>query len=136
MNKILILLIFLILTISCNNLKNNDNSKVLITKENIKLKEAFKKRVFYECLKISFENKEIFKQIREEDFFDTSNYLTFKALDKAKELALECQKRIPKWQAKCDTCKVKVYKKPIFSYCLEYFKSKELDSITNSVFKK
>ena len=120
---------------SCNVYKtttveaNNHNKKDIWVK-------AFKQRVFYECLKGSFENKELFELIRMEDFFDTTDYLSFPSIDKARVISKSFIKTIPKWVSHCDDCKEEQYKKPIFSYCLNYYVSPKLDSIAKMEYIK
>lgn len=126
-------IILLIISASCKGIKNPIYDRNNSSKE--KWIRAFKEEVFYECLKSNFKNDSIFILIRKEDFFDSSDFLTFPVIDKTKTIANEYMKTIPKWEAHNDNPNESIYKKPTFSYCLEYFKSKKLDSIARSTYK-
>ena len=133
MKKSIILLSLIILSCSTQNRDNfkyrNDDKKVWIN--------TFKSEVFYECLREGFKNDTIFKLMSEKDLFNSYDAIDFTTIDFARELGKKIIIKMPAPYIKIDLGEEYLLKKNFISYnCLNYYASKELDSIANSEYKK
>lgn len=133
--KNLYLLVLSLVFISCNTYKRdnfkyrNEDKKVWIN--------TFKTEVFYECLKEGYENDSIFKLIAKKDLFNSYDAIDFTTIDFARELGKNIIVKMPKPYMKIDIGEDDLKNKDFISYnCLNYFASKELDSIATSEYKK
>ena len=126
MKSKIISLFIIFLFSKCSSVKNEKNNDWI---------EDYKMNAFYNCLEESYRNDSIFKLIEEEDvlfqYNDNFNIVVLKSIN-------ENAKKIAK-KAKEPIYKVDDYKsgqKEFLKNCLLYYKSKELDSIANSEYKK
>ena len=134
MKKIIILILpFIIL--SCSTQKRdkfeyrNEDKKVWIN--------TFKTEVFYECLKEGYKNDSIFKLMAKKDLFNSYDAIDFTTVDFARELGKKIIVKMPMPYIKIDIGEDEQKNKNFISYnCLNYFASKELDSIANSEYVK
>ena len=134
MKKIIILILpFIIL--SCSTQKRdkfeyrNEDKKVWIN--------TFKSEVFYECLKEGFKNDSIFKLMEKKDLFNSYDAIDFTAIDFARELGKQIIKKMPVPYIKIEVGNEYLKNKNFISYnCLNYYASKELDSIANIEYEK
>lgn len=127
----LVFIIPLLLLISCK--VNNSNSERAYNKS---VKEGsikyFKMQVYCSCLRNSYENKDIMKEIWKEDllavFDDISGPDIQKTVDSLGRIVAQTIKpeEYPDFEGK----------KRITVKCLEYYTSKELDNIAHKRFKK
>ena len=133
--KNLYLLVLSLAFISCNTYKRdnfkyrNEDKKVWIN--------TFKTEVFYECLKEGYKNVSIFKLIAKKDLFNSYDAIDFTTVDFARELGKKIIVKMPMPFIKIDIGEDEQKNKNFISYnCLNYFDSKELDSIANSEYVK
>ena len=134
MKKIIILILpFIILSCSTQKRDNfkyrNEDKKVWIN--------TFKSEVFYECLKEGFKNDSIFKLMEKKDLFNSYDAIDFTAIDFARELGKQIIKKMPVPYIKIEVGNEYLKNKNFISYnCLNYYASKELDSIANIEYEK
>lgn len=134
MKKILIFNLLLFIT-SCaihkrdNFQYRNSDKKVWIN--------TFKCSVFYQCLKEGYKNDTIFKLMAEKDLFNSYDAIDFPTIDKARELGKQIIVKLPNPDLKIDKGEENLKEKNFISYsCLNYFASRELDSIAIIEYKK
>ncbi len=134
MKKIIILSISLSI-LSCSTQKRdtfkyrNEDKKVWIN--------TFKSEVFYECLKEGYKNDTIFKLMAEKDLFNSYDAIDFTTIDYARELGKQIIIKIPTPYIKIEVGNEYLKNKNFISYsCLNYYASKELDSIANIEYEK
>ena len=133
--KKIILLILPFIILSCSTQKRdkfeyrNEDKKVWIN--------TFKSEVFYECLKEGFKNDSIFKLMEKKDLFNSYDAIDFTAIDFARELGKQIIKKMPVPYIKIEVGNEYLKNKNFISYnCLNYYASKELDSIANIEYEK
>ena len=131
--KKLLILPFIIL--SCSTQKRdefkyrNEDKKVWIN--------TFKSEVFYECLKEGYKNDTIFKLMEKKDLFNSYDAIDFTTIDFARELGKQIIIKMPAPYIKIEVGNEYLKNKNFISYnCLNYYSSKELDSIANSEYEK
>lgn len=134
MKRITIFTVFFIFS-SCVSYKldnfqyRNDDKNVWIN--------TFKSEVFYQCLKDGYGNDTIFKMMSKKDLFNSYDAIDFKSIDTARVLGNEIIKKMPKPFIKIDSEEEHHLSKNFISYsCLNYYASRELDSIARSEYKK
>lgn len=128
MKKILLLFVLCCSCKSTSTLSKfdyNHDSEAWIT--------AFKDQMFFACLKESHPNDTIFNLISKRDAFNPYEGLGLTNSNKAKELGKKIIQNIPPPKM-CEGCKDG--KNYYMANCLHYYKSKDLDSIANSEYKK
>ena len=134
MKKSIILLSLIILSCSTQKRDNfkyrNDDKKVWIN--------TFKTVAFNSCLREGFKNDTIFKLMSEKDLLNSYDVIDdFRTIDFARELGKQIIIKMPAPYIKIDLGEEYLLKKNFISYnCLNYYASKELDSIANSEYKK
>ena len=133
--KNLYLLVLSLVFISCNTYKRdnfkyrNEDKKVWIN--------TFKTEVFYECLKEGYKNDSIFKLMEKKDLFNSYDAIDFTTIDYARELGKHIIIKIPTPYIKIEVGNEYLKNKNFISYsCLNYYASKELDSIANIEYEK
>ena len=133
--KKIIILILPFISLSCSTQKRdkfeyrNEDKKVWIN--------TFKSEVFYECLKEGFKNDSIFKLMEKKDLFNSYDAIDFTAIDFARELGKQIIKKMPVPYIKIEVGNEYLKNKNFISYnCLNYYASKELDSIANIEYEK
>jgi len=94
---------------------------------------AFKDQMFFACLRESYSNDSIYKMIEKHDALNPYDGLNLESLDKAKALGKSIIKNIPP-PAMCESCNNG--ENYFMADCLHYYKSRELDSIAHTEFKK
>ena len=94
----------------------------------------FKSEVFYECLKEGYQNDTIFKLIAKKDLFNTREYFEFDLIDSAKVLGKSIIIKMPTPYINLDESDLK-NKNFISMSCLNYYASRELDSIAKKLYK-
>lgn len=134
MKKIISLIIPLII-LSCSTYKRdkfiyrNEDKKVWIN--------TFKSEVFYECLKEGYKNDTIFKLMAKKDLFNSYDAIDFTTINYARELGKQVIIKIPTPHIKIEVGNEYLKNKNFISYnCLNYYASKELDSIANIEYEK
>ena len=94
----------------------------------------FKSEVFYECLKEGYQNDTIFKLIAKKDLFNTREYFEFDLIDSAKVFGKSIIIKMPTPYINLDESDLK-NKNFISMSCLNYYASRELDSIAKKAYK-
>jgi hypothetical protein len=131
MKKVCFLMLML-LFISCSTYQRD---KFSYRKEDKKYWiNNFKSEVFYECLKEGYQNDTIFKLIAKKDLFNTREYFEFNLIDSAKVLGKSIIKKMPSPYINLDEIDLK-NKNFISMSCLNYYASRELDSIAKKAYK-
>lgn len=121
---------FSILFISCNiyirdNFKyRNDDKKVWIN--------TFKTEVFYSCLNEGYKNDSLRIIFQNKDLFNLYDGYDIETIDFARKIGKQIIIKMPFPNIKIDIGEENLKKKNFISYnCLNYYASKELDSIAN-----
>jgi hypothetical protein len=96
---------------------------------------TFKAEVFYECLREGYQNDTVFKIIAKKDLFNSYDGFEFNVIDSAKILGSSIIKKMPKPYINMDNEDLKE-RNFISMTCLNYYASKELDSIAKKAFKE
>lgn len=133
MKKYFIPIVILIFTLlSCNTYKRdkfqyrNDDKKVWIN--------TFKSEVFYACIKEGYKNDSLYKIMSNKDLFNLYDGFELNLIDSARILGKNIIIKIPPPYIKIEDNNM--LKKNFISYsCLNYYASRELDSIANEVYK-
>lgn len=135
MKKIIRLIIMSFIILSCSTQKRdkfkyrNEDKKVWIN--------TFKSEVFYACLKEGYKNDTIFKLMEKKDLFNSYDAIDFTTIDYARELGKHIIIKIPTPYIKIEVGNEYLKNKNFISYsCLNYYASKELDSIANIEYEK
>lgn len=95
---------------------------------------TFKSEVFYQCLKEGYQNDTIFKLMTKKDLFNTYEGFEFDVIDSAKILGSTIIKKMPAPYINLDEADLK-NRNFISMTCLNYYASKELDSIAKKAYK-
>jgi len=138
-NIILTFAIFILIT-SCNTYKKNRFEYNLGKKENEWINN-FKTEFFFSCIKEGYKNDTIIKLISKKDLLYQYEPYAYQH-NKIDSLAINLIKRIPKpIYQHCDDCTKKEEienntKNYFCASCLNYFASRELDSIAKNEYKK
>ena len=134
MKRAVIFIVFIIFS-SCVSYKRdnfkyrNEDKKVWIN--------TFKTIAFNSCLKEGFKNDSIFKLMEKKDLFNSYDAIDFTAIDFARELGKQIIKKMPVPYIKIEVGNEYLKNKNFISYnCLNYYASKELDSIANIEYEK
>lgn len=99
----------------------------------------YKDEVFHACIKEGYQNDTIFKMMGKKDFFSPLAANNTNEADAADILGKKVIQNMPKpIIPHCDDCNQKELLKMnyISSNCLNYYASKELDSIARVAYKK
>lgn len=99
----------------------------------------YKDEVFYACIKEGYQNDTIFKLMGKKDFFSPLASVNIAEANNADILGKKIIQNMPKPIIPlCDDCNQKELLKMnyISSNCLNYYASKELDSIARIEYKK
>ncbi len=135
MKRAVIFIVFIIFS-SCVSYKRdnfkyrNEDKKVWIN--------TFKTIAFNSCLKEGFKNDTIFKLMAEKDLLNSYDVIDdFTTIDFARGLGKQIILKMPKPHIKIDIGEEYLKNKNFISYnCLNYYASRELDSIAHSEYKK
>jgi hypothetical protein len=95
---------------------------------------TYKQQVFYDCLFENYKNDSISKIMEKEDLFNPNDYIPLSFWPKMKEIGKNAIKYMPEngYFIETDFDRRRKY---ISKTCLNYFASKELDSIAKSEYK-
>nr|WP_315247538.1 hypothetical protein [uncultured Flavobacterium sp.] len=136
MKKTAIILGFLLFTLcSCNSYKRskfeyrNTDSNVWIN--------TFKSEVFYSCIKEGLKNDSLYKILQKKDLLNMYEGYDMEAIDSARNIGQTIIIKMPKAYIKIDDDQKDLVNKNFISYsCLNYYASRELDSIAKQAYKK
>jgi hypothetical protein len=124
-----------IIFLSCSTYKRdkfeyrNNDKKVWIN--------TFKSEVFYSCIKEGIKNDSLHKILENKDLFNIYDGFEINSTDFAREIGKKIILNMPKAYIKIDNDEEALLNKNFISYnCLNYYASKELDSIANIEYKK
>lgn len=95
--------------------------------------DQFKESVFLVCIKESYKSDSIYEQMSQRDIFFANDAL-YEDLELINRLGEDFVKRIPLPTRPCPECKKE--DKFFLANCLKYYRSKELDSIAKSEYRK
>jgi hypothetical protein len=133
--KKLYLSVLSLLFLSCNIYKRdnfkyrNEDKKVWIN--------TFKSEVFYSCLNEGYQNDSLRKVFQNKDLFNLYDGFDINSIDFARKLGKQIIIKMPKPYIKIDIGEDDLNNKNFISYnCLNYYASKELDSIANIEYEK
>lgn len=130
--KKIFLLILMSIFLSCSSYQRDEFS---YRKEDKKVWiNTFKSEVFYQCLREGYQNDTIFKLMAQKDLFNSYDGFEFNIIDSAKDLGSTIIKKIPVPFIKLDEADLK-NKNFISMTCLNYYASRELDSIAKKAYK-
>jgi hypothetical protein len=135
-----IVLITSCLLISCGTYKR-DKFEYHFGDENNKWINMFKTRVYFSCIQKGYKDKNIFELISREDLMVPYDPIYFE-YGKIDTLTAKIIKNIPKpIYPNCDDCSEEeqqeiIKKNYICATCLNYYASRELDSIAKAAYKK
>jgi hypothetical protein len=131
MKKIILLITSLIIS-SCSTYQRD---KFSFRKEDKKCwVNTFKSEAFYQCLREGYQNDTIFKLIAKKDLFNTYEGFELNLIDSAKTLGSSVIKKMPAPYINLDESDLK-NKNFISMSCLNYYASRELDSIARKLYK-
>lgn len=135
MKKKHLIFIIVFITFSCNTYKRdkfqyrNDDRNVWIN--------TFKSEVFYSCLNEGLKNDSLFKIIQKKDLLNIYDGFPIKDMDFSRSIGKKIIKEIPKPYIKIDNDEEHLKTKNFISYsCLNYYASRELDSIAKKAYKE
>lgn len=137
--KKLVIIIIVFVVVSCSTNKRTKFEYQLGSKDNEWINN-FKTEFFFTCLKKGYNNDSIFKLISKKDFQYLYEPFAFQH-DEIDILATRVIKNIPKpIYPHCDDCSKKeeqeiLKKNYICASCLNYYASRELDSIAKKTYK-
>ncbi|WP_396176901.1 hypothetical protein [Flavobacterium sp.] len=94
----------------------------------------YKQEVFYYCLFENYQNDSIMKMMGKEDLFNPNDYIPMPFWEKMKTLGKNAIQHMPENKYFIETEEDKK-KKYISKTCLDYFASRELDSIAKNEYK-
>lgn len=138
--KQLLSLLFIITTISCSIVKRPKFEYHFGTKENVWINN-FKTEFFFSCIRQGYKNDTIFKLISKKDLLYRYEPFAYQH-NEIDIIANKIIQNIPRpIYAPCDDCtdkeKDEEYKKNyICATCLNYYASRELDSIAKKTYNK
>ena len=128
-------ILLLIVIVSCKTYKKDrfsydyDSEKLWIN--------SYKYEVFYGCISEGLKNDSLRIILQNKDLFNPCNELEFNQIDSARNIGNKVIKNAPKPFIKIDLGDEYLLKKNFISFnCLNYFYSKELDSIARKEYKK
>jgi hypothetical protein len=120
--------------LSCNVYKKekftyrNDDEKVWIN--------TFKTEVFYSCINEGFGNDSIIRVLKSKDLLNIYDGFPTNEIDKARVIGKKIISDMPKPYIKIDNDESHLKNKNFISYsCLNYYASRELDSIAKKAYK-
>ncbi len=135
MKKIYLIITITFVTLSCNTYKRdkfqyrNEDKNVWIN--------TFKSEVFYSCIKEGIKNDSVFKIIKKKDLLNIYDGYPIKNIDSARSLGKKVIAEIPRPFIKIDNDEEYLKNKNFISYsCLNYYASRELDSIAKKAYKE
>lgn len=134
-NKIALLLVCLVL-FSCNTYKREKFDYKFGTNTWI---NSYKTDVFFACIKKGYNNDSIFKLIEKKDFISLTGDFQITEMNESKKLGENVINKMPMpIYPKCDDCdeKEEIKKNYICASCLNYYASRELDSIARQAYKE
>lgn len=98
---------------------------------------TFKSEVFYSCMKEGMKNDSLYKILKNKDLLNMYEGFEVKSMDYARNIGEKVIKNMPKPYIKIDNDEKDLKSKNFISYsCLNYYASKELDSIAKIEYKK
>jgi len=128
MKKIFLLIIAIIILFSCNTFKRERFK--YIQEEKQSWINSYKYEVFYGCINEGLKNDSLKIILSNKDLFAPNLNIDFFTIDLARELGESIAKKVPKPSIKIDKGEEKLTSKKFISFsCLNYFASRELDSI-------
>jgi hypothetical protein len=95
---------------------------------------TYKQQVFYDCLFENYKNDSISNIMEKEDLFNPSDHIPFTFWPKMREIGKNAIRYMPENDYFVET-EFNRRRKFISKTCLDYFASKELDSIAKSEYK-
>jgi hypothetical protein len=135
MKKTYLIIITAFVTLSCSTYKRdkfqyrNVDKKVWIN--------TFKSEVFYSCISEGVKNDSLFKMIMKKDLLNIYDDYPIKIIDNARSLGKKIIAEMPKPYIKIDNDEEHLKNKNFISYsCLNYYSSRELDSIAKKAYKE
>ncbi|WP_417353293.1 hypothetical protein [Flavobacterium alkalisoli] len=131
MRYLILVLGFLLYSCKSSQSKNNSYSE----EEWVK---AYKTHVFCSCLMNGYENDTIFKLIKKKDPIVVYSEISFEDLKKAYAIGKKTSDKIPEivLPTEDEYGNFNQKKKFIMQTCLDYYTSKELDSISHGEYNK
>ena len=100
---------------------------------------SYKTDVFFACIKKGYQNDSLFKLINKKDLFSLSGDFQITEMQESQKLGEAVISNIPKpIYPKCDDCnqKEELNKNYFCAACLNYYASRELDSIAKKAYKQ
>lgn len=135
MKQTYLIIITAFVTLSCSTYKRdkfqyrNVDKKVWIN--------TFKSEVFYSCISEGIKNDSLFKMMKKKDLLNTYDGYPIKIIDNARSLGKKIIAEMPKPFIKIDNDEEYLKNKNFISYsCLNYYSSRELDSIAKKAYKE
>lgn len=97
---------------------------------------SYKYEAFYECINEGLENDSLKIILSNKDLFAPNLNIDFSTTEEARQCGRNIAKKIPKPFIKIDKGEEKLINKKFISFsCLNYFASRELDSIAKSQYE-
>nr|WP_315247540.1 hypothetical protein [uncultured Flavobacterium sp.] len=132
----IIFFLFTVVLFSCNVYKREKFDYNFGTNTWI---NSYKTDVFFACIKKGYSNDSIFKLIEKKDFISLPGDFQITEMNESKKLGENIIDKMPKpIYPKCEDCnkEEEVKKNYICASCLNYYASRELDSIAKQAYKK
>ncbi|WP_445455764.1 hypothetical protein [Flavobacterium sp. HNIBRBA15423] len=132
MKKIIILIV--VIFASCNTYKRDKFSYYQNEKKT--WVNSYKYEVFYGCINEGLENDSLRIVLKNKDLFNANLDLDFEIINQARLLGKKIIQELPKANIKIDKGEEHLLNKNFISYsCLNYYASRELDSIAEKAYK-
>ncbi|UPQ80063.1 hypothetical protein M0M57_04325 [Flavobacterium azooxidireducens] len=132
--KIYNVILVILLTCSCSSNKRDSFSYDYKSKDF--WINSYKYEVFYGCIKEGLVNDSLRIILKDKDLFNPNSDLDFLTIDNAREKGKKIIRDMPDVYIKIDSGEEKLKTKNFILFnCLNYYKSKELDSIANNAYK-
>lgn len=135
MGKTYLILLIAFIALSCSTYKRdkfhyrNDDKNVWIN--------TFKSEVFYSCIQEGLKNDSLLKILKKKDLLNLYDGYPITIIDSARSLGKKVIAKMPKPFIKIDNDEEYLKNKNFISYsCLNYYASRELDSIAKEAYKK
>lgn len=136
MKKIVITLALIVFSTSCQNRYLREKFHYR-NEDELTWVNTFKAEAFYSCLKERYPNKDsIFFEMGKSDLFNLFEGIDTENIDYARSLGKKIAVQMPKPFIKIDGDEEKMRSKNFISYnCLNYYASRELDSLAKAAYK-
>jgi hypothetical protein len=134
MKKTFLSIITITTLFSCNTFKRERFK--YIQEEKQSWINSYKYEAFYGCINEGLKNDSLKIILSNKDLFAPNLNIDFFTIDQARELGRDIAKNIPKPFIKIDKGEEKLASKKFISFsCLNYFASRELDSIAKNQYE-